>query len=91
MKALIVADIDESQERGAIEFRVKYGSEEIAGLGFRCPCGCGREGWLPFRPEPSPSWTWNGDRERPTLRPSVLQVGGCEWHGWLTDGEWRQC
>ncbi|WP_246176697.1 DUF6527 family protein [Parvibaculum sedimenti] len=60
-------------------------------MAFRCPCGCGSEGNLPFRPEPSPSWNWNGNEASPTLTPSVRWVGGCRWHGWLTDGEWRAC
>ena len=31
------------------------------------------------------SWTWNGSRGRPTLRPSV-DGGAHRWHGFLTDG-----
>lgn len=92
MKALIVPDIDgdPGQEPGAIEFREWHTRDEIAGLGFRCPCGCGREGYLPFAREGDhPSWEWDGNLEKPTLTPSVLQVGGCRWHGWLRNGEWK--
>ena len=38
-------------------------------------------------------WWWNGDRDKPTLRPSI----GCpatppyRWHGYLEDGVWRAC
>ena len=35
------------------------------------------------------NWTWNGDTERPTLRPSVLTTGGRgNWrcHSWITEG-----
>lgn len=43
-------------------------------------------------------WTWNGDTDKPTLRPSVLTNGGrwnSEWtkyteykcHTWITGGE----
>ena len=38
------------------------------------------------------SWEWCGNREAPTLTPSInaqRPVGG--WHGWLTGGELRQC
>jgi len=91
VKVTLVDDIDNTKVPGAIEYRLKYQSDEIAGIGFICPCGCGREGWLPFRPETSPAWEWNGNKEKPTLRPSVLQVGGCRWHGFLTDGVWRSC
>ena len=34
------------------------------------------------------NWTWNGDIDKPTLRPSVLTRGG-DWvcHSWINDGE----
>jgi Family of unknown function (DUF6527) len=36
-------------------------------------------------------WTWNGDTEKPTLRPSVLTQGGrggkVRCHTWVTDGQ----
>lgn len=93
MKALIVPDIDgdPGQEPGAIEFRGWYHNpEQIAGIGFRCPCGCKREGYLPLRDQDNtgPSWVWDGSKTAPTLEPSILQVGGCKWHGWLRNGEW---
>lgn len=63
----------------------------VAAIDFACPCGCGRCGCLPVNGHgrPGPSWDWDGDLDAPTLRPSVQQVGGCRWHGWLTAGEWR--
>lgn len=91
--ATLVDAIDDARDiAGAYEmvFCLKKPSE-VAGFAFICPCGCGRHGWLQFRPGPPPSWEWNGNREKPTLRPSVRQVGGCQWHGWLTDGVWRSC
>ncbi|WP_081816764.1 DUF6527 family protein [Fodinicurvata fenggangensis] len=92
VKALLVEDIDAVRVTpGAYEFTVRHGEEDPCGMIFNCPCGCGREGYLPFKPEPSPSWLWDGNREAPTLRPSVLQIGGCRWHGFLTAGEWRSC
>lgn len=34
------------------------------------------------------NWTWNGDTERPTLRPSILTTGGTwKCHTWITDGK----
>lgn len=60
---------------------------------YRCPCGCAVIGLLTvgagFKPEDGPSWNWNGSTTRPTLSPSVHHVG--HWHGWLQDGEWREC
>jgi hypothetical protein len=32
-----------------------------------------------------PRWRWDGNRERPTLDPSINYVG--RWHGWLRDGK----
>jgi hypothetical protein len=39
-------------------------------------------------------WGWNGDKERPTLQPSInclaekdgKPAGGCGWHGFITNG-----
>lgn len=40
-------------------------------------------------------WGWNGDKDRPTLTPSIncrnvdddgKPAGGCGWHGFITDG-----
>lgn len=89
-KALRVEDIDapEGFTPGAFEFTIDS-NHWVTGMAFRCPCGCGREGYLPFKPEKSPSWEFNGDVDKPTLKPSVLQVGGCRWHGWLKQGQWH--
>lgn len=64
----------------------------LKGMFFVCPCGCGAEGFLPFRSEGlgRPSWEWNGNRESPTLAPSVRQLN-CGWHGWLRSGNWEPC
>lgn len=89
VRALIVEDIEDAPA-GAIEIR-RGGSWGMGGMAFVCPCGCGREGYLPFRDPHAvthPSWIWDGNAEAPTLEPSVLQVGGCQWHGWLRAGEW---
>ena len=59
-----------------------------------CPCGCGSHMRLPIHaedvPAPSlhPNWWWNGDRDKPTLRPSIRDMAGCRYHGHLTDGVW---
>ncbi|WP_295205873.1 DUF6527 family protein [uncultured Brevundimonas sp.] len=93
-RALIVDDLDHVLEPGAVEIRevLISDSEKSVGLAFICPCGCGREGYLPTDvTTQGPRWDWNGDRERPTVRPSVQFVGGCKWHGFLTNGEWRAC
>lgn len=35
---------------------------------------------------PPPRWNWDGNREKPTLTPSILHHGNPEWHGYLREG-----
>lgn len=54
--------------------------------------------WCPACDEPHApriegpgAWSWNGDRERPTLQPSILhhgdaRPGGHRCHSFVTDG-----
>lgn len=90
--AVIIQDIDDHHDTpGAVEIR-EYPDGIVGGLAFICPCGCKREGYLPVETDtPGPRWDWDGNREHPTLKPSVLFTGGCAWHGYLTHGEWRAC
>lgn len=96
MKALIVDKVrsEAGQQAGAMELRRwPEGHDEpgVAGIAFRCPCGCGEDSWLPVnRPGgESRGWTWDGNLEAPTLAPSVFQSGlPCQWHGYLIAGEW---
>ena len=34
-------------------------------------------------------WGWDGDEQRPTLHPSIHDIG--HWHGFLTDGVLVSC
>lgn len=79
VKATIVDDIDEESCPGAVEIA-------SAGLWYECPCGCGTQGYLAFKPAPSPSWHF--DRKTVTLSPSVHHIG--HWHGHLRAGVWVQ-
>ncbi len=66
----------------------------IACLRFACPCGCGLIGATPVRAGfGSGQWQWNGNKEKPSLTPSILFSSGCpnKWHGYLTDGMWVPC
>jgi len=93
VKAARVADIDaDDAPPGAYKF-FSSGDRDKAGMIYVCPCGCGRQGALRFRPHPSPSWEWDGNEEAPTLKPSVHDMpdGKTHWHGWLTNGEWKSC
>ncbi len=84
----IVAD---DAPAGAIKF---YEAQDYkpAGFHFQCPCGCRSVGGV--RVAGDRSWEWNGSRDKPTVRPSVLLYDADRqphWHGWLTDGVWRSC
>lgn len=99
VKSLIIPDIDTAAGRtsGAIEFvdtsKGDKTGRKYSGLIYRCPCGCGSQGFLAFRPmspeeEAHPSWEWNGDEELPDLNPSINHVG--HWHGFLEKGYFVQ-
>lgn len=65
------------------------GELESAGLHFVCPCGCGAILGVAFKNPPEfygPVWEWDGNKEKPTVKPSIRHMGGCKWHGYLTDG-----
>lgn len=34
-----------------------------------------------------PCWQWDGNRENPTITPSILMRGMGEWHGYMTAGK----
>lgn len=73
------------------------------GIIIDCPCGNRDEDHRLFIPfavalDGSPGsygekgWQRTGDTfETLTLRPSVLRVGGCKWHGFITNGEAVSC
>lgn len=66
---------------------------------FTCPCGCGSMSRLPIGLNEKPpqgvdpggvkaTWQWDGNREAPTLSPSIHHIG--HWHGYLRAGFWTQ-
>lgn len=74
------------------------------GLSCDCPCGCGARMAVAFanpirggEPVINPgenTWQREGDTfETLTLTPSIQRAdpGGCRWHGFLTNGEFRSC
>lgn len=76
-------------QAGAFKYFTVDGS--IAGFNFRCPCGaCRHVGTVRFQPPASHGWTWNGNRDAPTIHPSVDLNKG-HWHGWLRAGVWESC
>lgn len=71
------------------------------GVGVRLACPCGNSDpdhdlYVPFSValDGSPGshgekgWTRTGDTiDTLTLVPSVRRIGGCDWHGWIRNGE----
>lgn len=78
---------DQAKPGDARYWKAPDGAE---GINFQCPCGCGSLLGVSFG---NRGWTWNGNREKPTVRPSILHSspGGCGWHGYLTDGQFVEC
>lgn len=70
---------------------------------FDCPSGCGEficvnvepamDGGPRYDGTPNAKyWQRRGDTfENLTLTPSILRMGGCGWHGFVTNGEIRTC
>ena len=83
--------VSEGPQPGDFAF-TSCGGVESAHLLFRCPCGCGAIGGVNLHPcGQAPVWTWDGNRERPTVQPSVRFLDGCRWHGFLRAGAWESC
>lgn len=81
---------------GKVPGAIRIGEQDEDGdfvFWYCCPCGCGQIGPLlvgiNYKPAISPSWNWNGSKEKPTLSPSVHHPN--HWHGHLTDGVWISC
>ena len=71
-------------------------------ISFNCPCGkCSERVILNFKNPISggdtisphqPCWQRTGDNfEVMSLTPSIQRLGKCRWHGYLTDGELKEC
>lgn len=75
---------------------------ELKGMGitFDCPCGkCGERPGIPFtnpisggKDQSGVTWKRTGETiEDLSLTPSIRRMGGCKWHGFLTDGIFVEC
>lgn len=109
--AVLVETItDESNPPGAFKYTGLHGFDGGPyGMNFLCPCGCGAMHGASFDNVPPEAltrfkqggWHWNGDRERPTITPSLgcypthhdQSVGkdGYHWHGYLKNGVFEEC
>lgn len=79
-------------------FNIEVQSEHHIHILCECPCGCGGAMRLPLhRPgqrsavHTKASWEWDGSLEKPTLQPSIRDLAGCKYHGFLTAGMWTFC
>jgi hypothetical protein len=77
------------RRRGDFWFSDSYPGGTIKLL-FGCP-GCGRLHTIPVA-GPN-AWHWDGNRDKPTLSPSIKihqphEDGDCDWHGYFRGGEW---
>jgi hypothetical protein len=73
---------------------------EGVGVECDCPCGCSAPLFVPFAnpigggPPVNPGHVWQrtGETfETLTLTPSIQRVGGCAWHGFITNGKIVSC
>lgn len=63
---------------------------------FTCPRDPERECTIAIKPQRNgvrASWEWDGNREAPTVSPSINCNGaaGCGWHGWIRKGVATSC
>jgi len=95
IKAINVTDRDEGPNKaGEFAYVLDFNEKEICGMNIFCPCGCEGAGMLMFNNytvNGTPKWDWDGNEDMPTLRPSILRRSDCKWHGFLTDGIFREC
>lgn len=94
--AVLIRFVDDVSADAGMPGDAKYfknGGDAPAGILFRCP-GCASLTFARFAPADAPSWQWDGNRDAPTLTPSLhhtATLGGCGWHGFLTAGEFKPC
>jgi len=87
VKANRVSSFMELQRPGDFMFE----DDAASGISFVCPCGCSALLAVNFRRgiNRGPVWDWDGNRDQPTVTPSIRHLDGCGWHGYLTKGEFR--
>jgi len=92
IKAKRVDHFPDLKEPGQFLFYSQDGIEGHAGFTFLCPCGCGEHAGVQFiKGKNVFGWNWDGNEEEPTVTPSIRRLDGCEWHGHLTGGYFKEC
>ena len=97
-KATLKERWNELEYPGDFCYTGRVSHEGTHGMLFVCPCGsCSKQhaGIIHFntevnKDEKGPIWDWNGNEKEPTITPSIQRRGACEWHGYLTNGEFKQ-
>ncbi len=94
-------EIDLTVEPGDKVYLVQRAADkagEFPMVVFECPaCGYGHHVTVNgHRNACNATWTWNGDKKRPTLNPSIRVLGGREGktttcHCWVRDGKIQFC
>jgi len=84
MRAVKVSSWDELYEKPG-NYMFNANNE---GIVANCPNGCGDIIAIPFV-KANTVWQWDGNTNEPTITPSIQRRGEkCNWHGFLTKGEW---
>lgn len=83
---------EEMQDPGDFMWHFNEQQEPLR-MTFLCPCGCGSYGGVAVAGDATkhPIWQWDGNLESPTIQPSIRFLGGCGWHGFLTNGSFVSC
>lgn len=84
----LVTEFEELTDPGTFQWGARQDGRQDTDLIAMCPCGCGEVFSVPVIPGGSHAWSWDGNREQPTLSPSIRRIGGCKWHGHLQNGTW---
>ncbi len=83
-----VEDFSALEQPGDYYFNRK--DDIIDRITFKCSCGCRRITDLPIAlVKAHKAWEWNGNEDLPTITPSIRQMSGCKWHGFLTAGVFK--
>jgi hypothetical protein len=94
----VMADTWDVHQDGSFKWIRKvaeeFGPQSVSGMLYLCPCGCGTIGEIRFlrldETPRRPTYTWDGNREYPTIEPGVTHIvgGKVHWSGSLVRGEW---
>lgn len=93
--AMRVCTADALFDQGAVPG--SFFIDDAKNIHFNCPCGCCQYSALPLyheaetKPVGVTAWKWDGNLEVPTLDPSIRQMQGCKFHGFLKQGVWTFC